>query len=99
MTAHSELCGKISDYLKSLGPDCWFFRPNNMGYGRKGIPDFVGCSTFVGRSPVLGTSFVIEVKVRPDEPTTWQNRELDAHHRAGGVSIVAYSLKDVTDRI
>lgn len=97
MTAHSELCGKISDYLKSLGPDCWFFRPNNMGYGRKGIPDFVGCHTYT--PGMLGTSFVIEVKVKPDKPTAWQDRELAAHVQAGGLSIVAYSLDDVKGRI
>ena len=84
MTAHSKLRKEICEYLKTLG--AWYVCTNSQGYGRKGIPDIIAC---------IGGEFVaIEVKVAPDKPTAWQKREIEDIERAGGGTVVAYSLED-----
>jgi len=84
------LCKEISDYLKSV-PNTWFYRTNSMGYGRRGIPDFIVC--------YRSFFFTVEVKVGLDKPTPWQERELKGVREAGGATIVAYALDDVSRQI
>lgn len=84
-TPHGKLRAEIKQYLESIG--AWVFAVNTQGYGRKGIPDLMG----IWR----GRGFGVEVKVLPDKPTPWQERELAALTDAGGLAIVAYSLEDV----
>lgn len=89
MTAHSKLRKEIVAYLDSIG--AWSITTQNRGYGRSGVPDILACA---------GGKFVaIEVKVAPDKPTKWQERELTAINVAKGQTIVAYSLADVRDVI
>lgn len=83
---HGSLCKAISDYLKTV-PQLWFFRPNNMGYGRKGIPDFIICSK--------GKFYALEVKVGADKPKPWQERETTAIQLARGSAYVIMSVNDV----
>jgi len=90
LTPHGWLCTEISDYLKTV-PNCWFYRPQSMGYGRRGIPDFIVC--------YRSFFFTIEVKVAPDRPTPWQEREMKGVKEAGGATIVAYAIEDVTRQI
>ena len=87
MTPHAKLLKEICAYLDSIG--AWYVRTNSHGYGRRGIPDVIACAA--------GCFYAIEAKVLPDAPSAWQDRELAAVRHAGGVAIVAYSLKDVRD--
>lgn len=85
MTAHAKLRKAICDYLKDIG--AWYVSTNSQGYGRKGIPDVLACWH--------GGFYAIEVKVLPDKPSPWQERELSEIRDASGCAIVAYSLEDV----
>ena len=42
-TPEGKVKEEIDAYLKSLGTDCWWFKPMNMGYGKNGIPDYIIC--------------------------------------------------------
>lgn len=91
MTPEGKVKARIKGYLDTLGADCWYFLPMMMGYGRKGIPDIIGC--------YCGIGFVIEVKADLDmnDPTAWQARELEAFSRAGGIAILADSADQVKE--
>ena len=47
---------------------CWWFMPPANGFGRAGIPDFVGC--------VNGSFFAIETKFGKGTTTANQDREI-----------------------
>lgn len=53
----------------------WFFMPPANGYGRSGIPDFIG--TF------CGTSFAVETKFGHGKLTAHQMREIEGLTQAG----------------
>ncbi len=60
---------------------CWWFMPPANGYGRAGIPDFVGW--------VDGCPFAVETEFGRGGTTANQNREInDATHAGGEVWIV-----------
>ena len=61
--------------------DCWYFMPSMNGYGRSGIPDFVGC--------YKGQFFAIEAKAQDGKLTPNQEREAVAIHTAGGRVLLA----------
>ena len=87
---HSELCRKIAEYLKTL-PRCWFVRPVQFGYSRRGVPDFIVC---------LDSNFLaIEVKVGRDKLSIMQDREMKDIFSAGGATVIARSLDDVKERL
>ena len=69
---------KIANTLKELG--CWYFMPPANGYGRAGIPDFIGCMN--------GLLIAIEAKAGKNKPTALQLREIDRIKAAGGYAIV-----------
>ena len=60
---------------------CWYFMPTMSGYGRSGIPDFVGC--------YKGQFFAIEAKAEGGAVTPNQQRELLAIVKRDGVCVVA----------
>lgn len=70
----------IRKVLNVLGPDCWYFMPANYGFGRSGVPDFVGI--------YKGKGFAIEAKAGGRTPTALQAEELAAIDTAGGLAIV-----------
>lgn len=43
MTPEGVVKKELDDYLNSLGPDCFYFKPMNFGYGKNGMPDYVIC--------------------------------------------------------
>ena len=65
----------VKDVLNTTD-GCWWFMPPANGYGRSGIPDFVGC--------VHGMLFAVETKFGKGTTTAHQNREIEAITRAGG---------------
>ena len=67
---------------------CWWFMPPANGYGRSGIPDFVGC--------VNGYMFAVETKYGKGTTTANQEREIAALIRSGAkVWIVRETSVDV----
>lgn len=66
---------KLVKLVLSDTPDCWWFMPSANGYGRVGIPDFVGC--------VRGMSFAVETKFGKGTTTAHQNREIEKLTHAG----------------
>ena len=65
----------VKAVLKST-PDCWWFMPPANGFGRSGIPDFVGI--------VNGLGFAVETKFGKGTTTANQEREIAAVSQAGG---------------
>jgi hypothetical protein len=65
----------VKDVLKST-KNCWWFMPPANGFGRAGIPDFVGI--------VNGLGFAIETKFGKGTTTANQNREIEAVSQSGG---------------
>lgn len=82
MTPEGKVKKEIKAFLDSLGYECWYFMPSMMGYGRKGIPDIVGC--------YKGRFFAIEVKApgKVLEVTPWQEQQIDEIENSSGFAIV-----------
>ena len=91
-TPEAKVKDAIKEYLDTLEL-CWYFMPSMTGYGRKGIPDIIGCNK--------GEFFAIEVKAPGKENTVtpWQERELISIFDAGGLSFVASDVSFVKMRI
>lgn len=63
--------GDVKKVVKAVlkdTPKCWWFMPPANGYGRSGIPDFVGW--------VDGNPFVVETKFGKGVTTANQTREI-----------------------
>jgi hypothetical protein len=87
MTPEGKVKKRIDLYLKSLGRDWWGFKPMMMGYGRKGIPDIIGC--------YKGLFVAIEVKAGEGKLTPWQEVEEREIKESGASHSVARSADDV----
>ena len=66
---------KIVKTVLMSEPKCWWFMPPANGYGRSGIPDFVGC--------VNGFLFAVETKFGKGTTTANQERELQQLTQSG----------------
>lgn len=53
----------------------WFYMPSANGFGRTGIPDFIGC--------VNGQMFAVETKSGTNQLSPHQMREIEALTQAG----------------
>ena len=86
--------GDVKKIVKQVLADtsqCWWFMPPANGYGRSGIPDFVGC--------VDGNLFAVETKFGKGTATANQLRELEALDRAGARTwIVRETSVDVWEK-
>ena len=77
----------VKDVLKTTDK-CWWFMPSANGFGRAGVPDFVG--------HVDGNFFAIETKFGKGTTTALQNKEISAILQSGGrVWIVRETSVDV----
>jgi Holliday junction resolvase len=74
MTPEGAVKNRVKKELDELG--AYYFMPATGGFGRSGIPDFVGCHK--------GVFFAIECKAGKGIPTALQERELKNIKRAGG---------------
>ena len=88
--------GKVKAEIKKVLADynCWYFMPMMNGYGRSGIPDFVGC--------YKGQFFAVEAKAQDGKLTPNQEREAVAIHTAGGRVLLARSgdaVREMLDAI
>lgn len=83
MTPEGKVKADICEFLDSLGEQCWYFKPMMMGYGRKGIPDIIGC--FRSRF------FSVEVKApgKIFNLTPWQEAECESIMDSGGLAFTA----------
>ena len=74
--------GKVKDVIKKCLAEAgvYFFMPRGTVYGRRGVPDIVGCMD--------GRFFAIEVKAGKNKPTKLQLLEHDAIRATGGVVLV-----------
>lgn len=79
MTPEAKVKAQIKQALESV-QGCYFFMPPANGYGRAGIPDFVGC--------LNGLFFAIEAKAGKGTTTALQDREIEKIKNCGGFAIV-----------
>ena len=77
-TPEGRVKARVAITLKEMG--IWYFMPPANGYGRAGIPDFIGCMN--------GGLIAIEAKAGKNKPTALQLRELERIQAAGGLSLV-----------
>lgn len=67
---------KIVKAVLKNTPDCWWFMPPANGFGRSGIPDFIG--------NVNGYFFAVETKFGKGTTTANQEREIALITQTGG---------------
>ena len=74
--------GKVKAAVKKLldQHNIYYFMPATGGYGRSGVPDFVGCAR--------GRFFSIETKAGKAKPTALQLREMERIKDSGGLAFV-----------
>lgn len=77
-TPEGRVKARVAITLKEMG--IWFFMPPANGYGRAGIPDFIGCMN--------GGLIAIEAKAGKNKPTALQLRELERIQAAGGLALI-----------
>jgi Holliday junction resolvase len=87
MTPEGKVKAEIKKVLAEYG--CWYFMPAMNGYGRSGIPDFIGC--------YKGVFFAVEAKSANGKLTPNQEREIAAMLAAGGRAVVARSAEAVRE--
>jgi hypothetical protein len=77
LTTEGIVMRDVMVLLDSLGEDCWYYCPVPMGYGRKGIPDFIGC--------YRGNFFAVECKAAYKYCSRWQEKEWASIENADGM--------------
>ena len=77
-TPENRVKAKVKKILDGLG--AYHFPAATHGYGRSGVPDFVGC--------YKGKFFAIECKANGGRITALQERNLDQIQKNGGVAIL-----------
>jgi len=90
MTPEAKVKKQIKQILEEL--NVWFFMPPANGYGRAGIPDFIGC--------LRGQFIAIEAKAGKGKTTALQDREIQRIKDAGGFVLIVnetnlHNLKDL----
>jgi hypothetical protein len=78
-TPEGKVKRKVSAYLKSLQPDCYFEMPVPGGFGKSGL-DYSCC--------YKGLAFYIETKAPDKKPTPRQNQTIAKQRRAGAAVFV-----------
>ena len=76
LSNESDVKKIVKAVLKST-PKCWWFMPAANGFGRAGIPDFIG--------HVGGYFFAVETKFGKGSTTANQDREIEAISQSDGM--------------
>lgn len=84
----NQLQQRVVRYLKKV-PNLWYAVINDRHTA--GIPDILVC--------YKGVFHGIELKVKGNKPTPLQKAQLQCIEKAGGQTVVAYTLKDVQEFI
>lgn len=89
MLLERDITAAIIDYLLLKG--AWVFKTHGHLGQRKGILDILACldGRFVG----------IEVKKPGGKVSGWQQAEIEAIKRAGGVAFVAWNVDEVMQKL
>jgi Holliday junction resolvase len=77
-TPEGKVKKKVREILDKKG--AYYFMPATGGFGRSGVPDFIGC--------INGVFFGIECKAGKGIPTALQEREIRNIINAGGYAWV-----------
>ena len=78
MTPEAKVKKVVVKQLRNLG--AYYFYPVTSGYGRRGVPDIVGC--------YKGKFFGIECKAGKNVPTDLQRINLEDIDKQGGIALV-----------
>lgn len=78
MTPEGKVKKRVKEILNEL--DAYYFMPATGGFGRSGVPDFVGC--------YRGRFFGIECKAGNNTVTALQQRELTTIMQKGGHALI-----------
>lgn len=85
MTPEGKVKKEVKAFLDSLGEDCWYYMPIPMGYGKRGVPDFIIC--------YKGFFLAPETKRDGGKGKAWQDREQEAIRKAKGQSDRCVSVR------
>lgn len=88
-TPESYEKAEIKTYLKSLGTRCWYFMPQQAGFGLSGVPDIIAC--------INGRFYAIEVKRPGKLPTLLQDKRMQEIKAAGGYALWGTAEKVIKD--
>jgi hypothetical protein len=77
-TPEGRVKAKVKALLTKHGT--WYFMPVSNGFGKHGIPDFVGCN--------YGRFFTVETKAPGKKPTPLQEMQMGQIAAAGGATFV-----------
>lgn len=76
MTPEGKVKADLKKYLSSLGEACWYYCPVPMGYGKRGVPDFIIC--------YKGYFIAPETKRPGGKSEPFQNEQHEQIRAAGG---------------
>lgn len=82
-TEETKVKKQLTAFLDKLS-DCWHVPFHNTGFTRKGIPDRLVC--------YRGRFIAIEVKAPGATASKWQEREILAIRKAGGLAFTLTSV-------
>ena len=90
MTPEGRVKQDVKDFLESLKPLAWYYMPVPMGYGKRGVPDFIIC--------YRGFFLAPETKrVKGGESKPWQDRQQQEIREACGTSERITSVETVKE--
>lgn len=78
MTPEGKVKKELDEYLETLKPNVWWFKPMTFGYGKSGVPDYIIC--------YRGFFLAPETKKKGGKNEPWQDRQQEEIRRAGGQS-------------
>ncbi len=89
-TPEGKVKKEVKEFLDSLGEDCWYYCPVPMGYGKRGVPDFIIC--------YKGFFLAPETKrAKGGTSQVWQDDQQEAIRKAGGKSERVTDINSLTD--
>lgn len=94
--SEKELQNSILEYLNYKGHFCWrnssgAFKNDKGGmywFGKKGSSDILGIAKD-------GKFIAVEVKIKGNKPTLYQNMFIEEINHRGGYGIICYSLEEI----